>query len=216
MITVTLRDYHFSTLIIVWSGHESLESFHTNSRLSTLINSNADLVLIWPGHKLRKFSYQLSLVNPHQLSCNSCSRFTRTWELRKLLHKLSLVNFSHSRLTRGFVLWVNMIMLHEIVNGTDCYGGTSQQSLTLLPLSGQENQTLMQGNWFFCFHLKHRHVYCIRIRSEWGTQLSHAYIQTLSWIIEDAVQLSLIKGFLNVPVVTLWLRSHPVSSLLVW
>ena len=42
--------------------------------------------------ELRKLSYKLSLVNCHQLSCNSCSRLTRTRELRKLSYKLSLVN----------------------------------------------------------------------------------------------------------------------------
>ena len=54
----------------------------------------------------RKLSYKLSLINSRQLSCNSCSRLTRTRELRKLSYKLSLGN-SHqlscnscSRLTR--------------------------------------------------------------------------------------------------------------------
>ena len=104
------------------------------SLLSTLINSHATLVLVWPGQAMRarKLSYKLSLgnshltlgheswpkhliqtlslVNSHQLSCNSCSRLTRTWELRKLSYKLSLVN-SHqlscnscSRLTRTWEL----------------------------------------------------------------------------------------------------------------
>ena len=60
--------------------------------------------------RVEKLSYKLSLVNSHQLLCNSCSRLTRTWELRKLLYKLSLVN-SHqlscnscSRLTRTWEL----------------------------------------------------------------------------------------------------------------
>lgn len=46
-----------------------------------------------------KLSCKLSLVNLYQLSCNSCYRLTRTWEFRKLSHKLSnsLVN-SHQLL----------------------------------------------------------------------------------------------------------------------
>ena len=83
-----------TTLLLVWPGHESWENFHTNSRLSTLINSQYNsfsrLTRTW---ELRNLSYKLSLINsPHQLSCNSCSRLTRTWELRKLSYKLSLVN----------------------------------------------------------------------------------------------------------------------------
>jgi hypothetical protein len=42
--------------------------------------------------ELRKLSCELSLLNSHQLSCNSCSRLTGAWELRKLSCKLSLLN----------------------------------------------------------------------------------------------------------------------------
>ena len=42
--------------------------------------------------ELRKLSCRLSLVNSHQLWCNSCSRLTRTWELRKLSYNRSLLN----------------------------------------------------------------------------------------------------------------------------
>lgn len=38
------------TLILVWSGHESSENAHANFRLSTLTNSHAILVLVWPEH----------------------------------------------------------------------------------------------------------------------------------------------------------------------
>ena len=62
---------------------------------------------------MRKLSNTLSLVNSHQLSCNSCSRLTRTWELiyytktriyfiQKLACKLSCN--SCSRLTRTWEL----------------------------------------------------------------------------------------------------------------
>ena len=39
----------------------------------------------------KTLTYKLSLVNSHQLSCNSCFRLTRTWELRKLSYKISLL-----------------------------------------------------------------------------------------------------------------------------
>jgi hypothetical protein len=47
--------------------------------------------------ELRKFWCKLSLLNSHQLSCNSCFRLTGAWELRKLSCKLSLLN-SHATL----------------------------------------------------------------------------------------------------------------------
>jgi hypothetical protein len=34
--------------------------------------------------ELRKLTHKLSLLNSHQLSCNSCSRLNGSWELRKL------------------------------------------------------------------------------------------------------------------------------------
>ena len=63
--------------------------------------------------ELRKLSYKLSLVNSHQLSCNSCSRLTRTWELRKFSYKLSLVNFQ-LRLTglKIFTIYSSVSHLH--------------------------------------------------------------------------------------------------------
>jgi hypothetical protein len=87
----TLINSHV-TLVLVWPGHESWENSHANSRFSTLINSHATLVLVWPGHESWENSCKLSLLNSHQLSCNSCSRLTGPWELRKLSCKLSLLN----------------------------------------------------------------------------------------------------------------------------
>ena len=62
--------------------------------ISTLINSHATLVLVWPcrSWELRKLWCKLSVLNSHQLSWNSCSRLTGAWELRKLSYKLSLLN----------------------------------------------------------------------------------------------------------------------------
>ena len=56
------RNSRAALIILVWPGHESWRKSHVNSRLSTL-------------------ACQLSLV---QLSCNSCSRLSRTWELTKV------------------------------------------------------------------------------------------------------------------------------------
>jgi hypothetical protein len=68
---------------------------------STLINSHATLVLVLPGHESWENSHANSrfstLINSHQLSCNSCSRLTGAWELRKLSCKLLLIN-SHATL----------------------------------------------------------------------------------------------------------------------
>ena len=56
--------------------------------MSTLINSHATLVLagLTGTRELRKLSCKLSLVNTHQLSCNSCSRrFDRDTRVEKIL-----------------------------------------------------------------------------------------------------------------------------------
>ena len=60
--------------------------------------SCVSLAQVWPGHRnWQTLSYKFSLLSSYNLSCNSCSRLTRTWQLRKLLHRLSLVN-SHATL----------------------------------------------------------------------------------------------------------------------
>ena len=58
----TLINSH-ATLVLVWQGHKSWENSHTNSRLSTLINSHATLVLVWPGHKSWKNSHTNSRLS---------------------------------------------------------------------------------------------------------------------------------------------------------
>jgi hypothetical protein len=58
--------------------------------------------------ELRKLSCKLSLLNSHQLSCNSCSPLTRAQELRKLSCKLSLwpgLNWLSSRTPPWQVKW---------------------------------------------------------------------------------------------------------------
>jgi hypothetical protein len=49
-IQSTLINSH-ATLVLVWPGHESWENSRANSRSSTLVNSHATLVLVWPGHE---------------------------------------------------------------------------------------------------------------------------------------------------------------------
>ena len=90
------------------------------AKLWNSISINISIIL-GRFHVLTKLSYKLSLLNSHQLLfsfdqdmsheswensqtnsrlstlINSCSRLTRTWELRKLSYKLSLVN-SHQLL----------------------------------------------------------------------------------------------------------------------
>jgi hypothetical protein len=80
-----------ATLVLIWPGHESWENSHANSRFSTLMQL---LVAFDWGMRVEKTLMQ-TLAS--QLSCNSCSHLTRTWELRKLSCKLSLLN-SHATL----------------------------------------------------------------------------------------------------------------------
>jgi hypothetical protein len=58
--------------------------------------STSALLLMFSFDRAREFrnlSCKPSLLNYHQLSCNSCSRLTGAWELRKLSCKLSLLNY---------------------------------------------------------------------------------------------------------------------------
>jgi hypothetical protein len=96
------------------------ESFRYRAVISCQLtcSSHVTLVLVWPGHEsrencdvnsrfptlmdscsrltrtweLRKLSCKLSLFNSHQLSCNSCSRLTGAWKSIKLSCKFSLLN----------------------------------------------------------------------------------------------------------------------------
>jgi hypothetical protein len=49
-IQSTLINSH-ATLVLVWPEHQSWENSHTNSRFSTIINFHPTLVLVWPGHE---------------------------------------------------------------------------------------------------------------------------------------------------------------------
>ena len=104
------------SVVRLTTGHGSWENSHTNCRLSALIqllfsfdqDSRVEKTLIraltcqlssivscnscsrlTKTWELRKLSYKLSRVSFHQLSCNSCSRLTRTWELRSLIQTLA-------------------------------------------------------------------------------------------------------------------------------
>ena len=80
-----------ATFVLVWPGHESWWNSHANSRLSTLMQ------LLFSFDQDMRVDETLMQTLACQLSCNSCSRLTRTWELMKLSCKLSLVN-SHATL----------------------------------------------------------------------------------------------------------------------
>jgi hypothetical protein len=94
-----------SSLVLVWPGHESWENSHANSRFSTLMQP---LFSFDQGMRVEKTLMQ-TLASASQLSCNSCSRLARAWELRKLWCKLSLLN-SHATLVLiwpGHESWEN-------------------------------------------------------------------------------------------------------------
>ena len=80
-----------STLVLVWQGHGSCWNSHANSCLSTLMQ------LLFLFDQDTRVDETLMQTLACQLSCNSCSRLTRTRELMKLPCKLSLVN-SHATL----------------------------------------------------------------------------------------------------------------------
>ena len=102
-----------ATLVLVWPGHESWWNSHVNSRLSTLMqllfsfdqDTRVDetlmqtltflstlMQLLFSFDQDMRVDETLMQTLACQLSCNSCSRLTRTWELMKLSCKLSLVN----------------------------------------------------------------------------------------------------------------------------
>jgi hypothetical protein len=87
-----------ATLVLVWPGHESWENSQANSRFSTLMQ------LLFSFDQGMKVEKTLMQTLASQLSCNSCSRLTRTWELRKLSSKLSLLN-SHATLV---LVWTRL------------------------------------------------------------------------------------------------------------
>jgi hypothetical protein len=106
-----------ATLVLVWPGHENWETLMetlASQLLSTLISCNSCSLLTW-AWELRKLSCKLSLLNSHAtlvlvrlgyeswVNSHANSRFstlmqllfsflTGTWDLRKLLCKLSLLN----------------------------------------------------------------------------------------------------------------------------
>ena len=73
-------------LVLDWPGHESWWNSHANSRLSTLMQ------FLFSFDQDMRVDETLIQTLACQLSCNSCSRLTRTWELMKLSCKLSFVN----------------------------------------------------------------------------------------------------------------------------
>ena len=92
-----------ATLVLVWQGHASWENSHVNSCLSTLMQ------LLFSFDRDMRVEKTLIQTLAYQLSCNSCSRLTGTWELRKLSYKLLLIN-SHATLVLvwpGHASWEN-------------------------------------------------------------------------------------------------------------
>ena len=80
---------HATLVLVIWPGHENWENSHSNSRFSTLMQLLFSCCSFDRGTRIEKTLMQ-TLAS--QLSCNSCSRLTEAWELRKLSCKLSLLN----------------------------------------------------------------------------------------------------------------------------
>jgi hypothetical protein len=80
-----------ATLVLVWPAYESWEDSRANSRFSTTLMQ----LLFSSDQRMRVEKTLVQTLDSQQLSCNSCSRLTGAWELRKLSCKLSLLN-SHS------------------------------------------------------------------------------------------------------------------------
>ena len=121
-----------ATLALVWPGHESWVNSYTNSRLSTLMQL---LFLFDQNMRVKKTLIQ-TLACQH--SCNSCSCLTRTWELRKLSYKLSLVN-THATLALvwpGHESWEN--------SHTNSRFSTLMQLLFLFDQNMRVKKTLIQ------------------------------------------------------------------------
>jgi hypothetical protein len=82
------------TLVLILPRHESWENSHANSRFSI---SSTLMQLLFSFYRGTRVEKTLMQTLASQLSCNSCSRFTETRELRKLSCKLSLLK-SHATL----------------------------------------------------------------------------------------------------------------------
>ena len=94
--------------------YESHAKFIDHGFYICYVYLNTDILLKYLflifAHLFEIFLCKLLLINCHQLSCNSCSCLTSTWQLRKLSCKLSLVDSYHllcnscSRLTSTWQL----------------------------------------------------------------------------------------------------------------
>jgi hypothetical protein len=93
--------------ILCWKAFMTNLTFGNRGYISSQLSSTLmTLVLVWLGHESWE---KLSLLNSHQLLCNSCSRLSGAWELIKLSCKLSLLN-SHATLVLvwpGHESWEN-------------------------------------------------------------------------------------------------------------
>ena len=122
----------------------------------SLVNSHATLVLVWPFDFFMRvdetlmqlfFSFvqdtrideTLMQTLACQLSCNSCSRLTRTWELMKLSCKLSLVATVVQLL---FSFDQDMRVDETLMQTLAC--GNSRATLVLICQDMRVDETLMQ------------------------------------------------------------------------
>ena len=91
----TAKTFLLISKVFVWHFISPLVELMKLSCKLSLVNSHATLVLAFDQDM--RVDETLLQTLACQLSCNSCSRLTKTWELMKLSCKLSLVN-SHATL----------------------------------------------------------------------------------------------------------------------
>ena len=78
--------------------------------------------------ELRKLSHKLSLVNSYQLSCNSCSRLTRSWELRKLPYTFWSRLISYPHLSGHLVAFFIKCLIAQILTCRHCGYGIHERA----------------------------------------------------------------------------------------
>jgi hypothetical protein len=115
------------------------------SQLSTIMQLLFSFGFVFDQGK-RKLSWKLSLLNYHQLSCNSCSRLTGAWELRKLSCKLSLLNSHQLSCNSCSPLALSLTRARENSHANSRFSTliNSHATLVLLCLWPGQEKTLMQ------------------------------------------------------------------------
>ena len=110
--------------------------------------------------ELRKLSYKHSLVNSHQLSCNSCSHLIRTRELKKLSYKPSQLSLTLTQLKLKIFVDKNLVPYP-----------TCLHSSFLLSLHGPQAVCTCAPMYTVLYWLTGPHTW---FSSNWGLQIDTA------------------------------------------